>query len=62
MNLKRSPFIIQDKNSIDIDIAKEFSTLWGLMKEQGFSNDLADYWEMGCELNPANPDCLLYDD
>ena len=43
MNLKRSPFAIQDKNKNDLDNAKEYSTLKDLMKEQGLSTDLADY-------------------
>ena len=34
MNLKRSPFAIQDKNSRDLDNAKEFPTIEDLMKEQ----------------------------
>ena len=32
------------------------------MKEQGVSNDLPDYWDNECELNPSNPHCLEYDD
>ena len=57
-----STFSIQDKNSRDLDIANEYSTLADLMKEQGVSNDLADYWDKECELNPSDPRCLVYDD
>ena len=62
MNFKRSPFAIQDKNIRDLDNAKEYSTLADLMKEQGISTDLADYWDKECELNPSNPNCLVYED
>ena len=34
MNLKRSPFAIQDKNAKDLDNAKDFPTIADLMKEQ----------------------------
>ena len=34
MNLKRSPFAIQDKNARDIDNAKDFPTISDLMREQ----------------------------
>ena len=34
MNLKRSPFAIQDKNSRDLDNAKDYPTIPDLMKEQ----------------------------
>ena len=62
MNLKTSPFAIQDKNAKDLDNAKEYSTLAELMREQGVSTDLADYWDKECELNPSDPGCLVYDD
>ena len=62
MNLKTSPFAIQDKKLRDLDLAKEYPTLKDLMKEQGVSTDLADYWDKECELNPSNPHCLEYDD
>ena len=62
MNLKRSQFAIQDKNIRNLDNAKEYSTLADLMKEQGISTDLADYWEKECELNQSNPGCLVYED
>ena len=61
MKLK-STFSIQDRKSRDIDLVKEYPTLKDLMKEQGVSNDLADYWDKECELNPSNPRCLEYDD
>ena len=62
MNSKTSPFAIQDKKLRDLDLAKEYPTLKDLMKEQGVSTDLADYWDKECELNPSNPHCLEYDD
>ena len=62
MNLKTSPFAIQDKNAKDLDNAKEYSTLADLMREQGVSTDLADYWDKECELNPSDPRCLVYED
>jgi len=62
MNLKRSPFAIQDKNSRDLDNANEYSTLKELIQEQEISTDLSDYWDKECELNPYNPRCLVYDD
>ena len=34
MNLKRSPFAIQDKNTRDLDNAKDFPTIADLMREQ----------------------------
>ena len=39
MNLKRSPFAIQDKNSKDIDYAENYPTLADLIKEQNISID-----------------------
>ena len=57
MNLKKSPFAIQDKNAKDLDNAKKYSTLADLMREQGVSTDLADYWDKECELNPSDPLC-----
>ena len=39
MNLKKSPFSIQDKNTRDIDIAKDYPTISDLMKEQKVPND-----------------------
>ena len=62
MNLKRSPFAIQDKNSKDIDNAKEYSTLKELIQEKEISTDLAEYWDKECELDPSTPRCLLYED
>ena len=61
MKLK-STFSIQDKNFRDLDNADEYLTLADLMKEQGVSTDLADYWDKECELNPSDPHCLEYDD
>ena len=34
MNLKRSPFAIQDKNARDLDNTKDYPTIADLMKEQ----------------------------
>ena len=34
MNLNRTPFSIQDKNSIDLDNSKDFPTIADLMREQ----------------------------
>ena len=45
MNLKNSPFAIQDKNQRDLDNVKDYSTLKEIAEEQGFLTDLADYWE-----------------
>ena len=39
MNLKRSPFSIQDKNARDIDNAKDYPTIADLMREQNVSHD-----------------------
>ena len=39
MNLKRSPFAIQDKNARDIDNAKDFPTIADLMREQKVLQD-----------------------
>ena len=39
MNLKRSPFAIQDKNARDLDNAKDFPTIADLMREQKVTND-----------------------
>ena len=62
MNLKTSPFAFQDRKLRDLDLSKEYPTLKDLMKEQGVSTDLSDYWDKECELNPSNPHCLEYDD
>ena len=39
MNLKKSPFSIQDKNTRDLDEVKDYPTIADLMKEQKVSND-----------------------
>ena len=57
MNLKGSPFAIQDKNKNDLDNAKDYSNLKDLMKEQGLSTDLADYWDKERNDNPSNVHC-----
>ena len=62
MNFKRTQFANQDKKDKDHDNAKEYPTLADLMKEQGVSTDLADYWDKECELNPSTQGCLVYED
>ena len=42
MNLKRSQFAIQDKNSPELGNEKEFPTIADLMREQKVSNDEAN--------------------
>ena len=61
MKLKTT-FSIQDKNTKDLDNTKDYSTLKDLMKEQGVSTDLSDYWDKEWELNPSDPYCLVYYD
>ena len=39
MNFKRSPFVIQDKNSIDHDNAKEYPTIADLIRKQKLPQD-----------------------
>ncbi len=39
MNLKRSPFAIQDKNATDLDNAKDYPTIADLMREQKVTQD-----------------------
>ena len=39
MNLKKSPFSIQDKTSTDLDNATVYPTLADLMREQNISSD-----------------------
>jgi len=41
MNLKRSPFAIQDKNSKDLDNVKDYPTIADLMREQKITNPYA---------------------
>ena len=40
MNLKRSPFSIQDKNVRDLNNSKDYPTLADLIREQNVSNDV----------------------
>ncbi len=42
MNLKKSPFSIQDKNSLDLDNAKDYPTFADLMREQNSPTDEAN--------------------
>ena len=42
MNLKRSPFAIQDENQKDLDNANDYPTLADLMREQNVSSDQAN--------------------
>ena len=39
MNLKRSPFAIQNKNARDLDNLKDYPTITDLMKEQKVTHD-----------------------
>ena len=39
MNLKKSPFAIQDKNAKDLDKVNDYPTIADLMREQSVSND-----------------------
>ena len=39
MNLKRSPFAIQDKNARDLDNAKNYPTIADLIREQKVSSN-----------------------
>ena len=39
MNLKRSPFAIQDKNHRDLDDLKDYPTIGDLMKEQNVTRE-----------------------
>ena len=39
MIFKRSPFAIQDKNTKDLDNAKDYPTIADLMREQNVSNE-----------------------
>ena len=39
MNLKKTPFAIQDKNTSDIDRKNEYPTIADLIREQKVSND-----------------------
>ena len=39
MNLKKSPFAIQDKNARDLDNAKNLPTIADLMREQKVPQD-----------------------
>ena len=38
MNLKKSPFAIQDKNARDLDNSKDYPTIADLIREQKVSN------------------------
>ena len=39
MNIKRSPFAIQDKNFRDLDKVKDYPTLSDLMRDQNISRE-----------------------
>ena len=39
MNLKRSPFAIQDKNAKDLDNTKDYPTIADLMRKQKVPNE-----------------------
>ena len=57
MKLERSQFAIQDKNKKDLDNANDYSTLKDLMKGQGLSTELADYWDKERIDNQSNVHC-----
>ena len=42
MNLKRSQFAIQDKNSKDLENEKDFPTIADLMREQKISSNVSN--------------------
>ena len=42
MNLKRSPFAIQNKNARDLDNAKDYPTIADLMRDQKVTNEDAN--------------------
>ena len=42
MNLKRSPFAIQNKNTRDLEYANDYPTISDLMRKQKVSNDNSD--------------------
>ena len=42
MNLKRSPFAIQDKNTRELDNVEDYPTISDLMREQKVSNEDAN--------------------
>ena len=42
MNLKKSPFAIQNKNSRDLDNAKDYPTIEDLIREQKDPKDYAN--------------------
>ena len=42
MNLKRSPFAIQDKNARDLDKTKDYPTIADLMREQKVLQDVGN--------------------
>ena len=42
MNLKRSPFAIQDKNARDLDDKKDYPTIADLMRDQKVPHDEAN--------------------
>tara|TARA_B100000902_G_C26972955_1_gene746348 strand:- start:466 stop:633 length:168 start_codon:yes stop_codon:yes gene_type:complete len=55
MNKNKKTNSSLDMNSKNLDDSNNYSTLADLMKEQGVSTDLADYWDKECDLNPPNP-------
>ena len=42
MNLKRSPFAIQDKNTRNLDDSKDYPTIADLMREQKVKQDVGN--------------------
>ena len=42
MNIKKSPFTVQEQDVKDLDDAKNYPTIADLMREQKVSNDVAN--------------------
>ena len=42
MNIKKSPFTVQEKDVKDLDDAKNYPTIADLMREQKVSNDVTN--------------------
>ena len=62
MNKNKKTNSSLEMNSNNFDDSNDYSTLADLMKEQGVSTDLADYWDKECDLNPSNPKGLVLED
>ena len=56
MKLKRLPFTIQDKNSKDLDFAKDYPTIADLMREQCVAKDYPTIADLMREQSVSNDD------